>query len=129
MTEFPVLLRGSNALIVVDGVRVQRGCDFDTGATSMRLLRYLAVAMLATVLLPAHHASAFTSDPASGTNVDGSPRFVDPDDQIRSIFSGGAGQTQDSASDRNLGPRNAFPTPGGSNQGTIFPNWFFPTRR
>jgi len=55
----------------------------------MRLLYSLVAATLMTVLLPVLHASAFTSDPASGTNPDGSPRFADPDDQIHSMFSGG----------------------------------------
>ena len=39
----------------------------------MRLLYSLVAATLMTVLLPVLHASAFTSDPASGTNPDGSP--------------------------------------------------------
>jgi hypothetical protein len=44
----------------------------------MRLLP--VVTALAAVLLSTHHASAFSSDPASGTNSDGSARYVDPDD-------------------------------------------------
>jgi hypothetical protein len=53
----------------------------------MRLLPIVVVA-LAAVLLSSHHASAFSSDPTSGTNADGSPRYVDPDDQIRSLVGG-----------------------------------------
>ena len=93
----------------------------------MRLLYSLVAAMLVTVLLPVLHASAFTSDPASGTNYDGSPRFVDPDDQIHSLFSGGSGLNEDGWSDRNSAPRTAFPSPDGTNQGITFPSWFFPT--
>jgi len=93
----------------------------------MRLLYSLAAAMLVSVLLPVLHASAFTSDPTSGTNPDGSSRFVDPDDQIHSLFSGGSGVNEDGWSDRNSAARNAFPSSGESNQGTTFPNWLFPT--
>ena len=52
-----------------------------------------AVAMPLTILLPVLHASAFTIDPASGTNADGSSRFVDPDEQIHSSFVGGSATT------------------------------------
>ncbi len=93
----------------------------------MRLLYSLAVAMLVTVLLPVLHASAFTTDPTSGMNADGSPRFVDPDDQIRSLFSGGL--NEDGWSDRNSDRRNALPSPNRTDQGVTFPNWFFPTQR
>jgi hypothetical protein len=93
----------------------------------MRLLYSLVAAMLVTVLLPVLHASAFTSDPASGTNPDGSPRFVDPDDQIHSLFFGRSGLNEDGWADRSSTPRNAFPSPSGTNQGLTFPSWFFPT--
>jgi hypothetical protein len=106
--------------------RSSRG-DLITERTSMRFLYSLAVAMLVTVLLPVLHASAFTTDPTSGTNPDGSPRFVDPDDQIHSLFSGGSGLNEDGWSDRSSAPRNAFPSPDGTNQGVTFPSWFFST--
>jgi len=93
----------------------------------MRLLYSLVAATLMTVLLPVLHASAFTSDPASGTNPDGSPRFVDPDDQIHSLFSGRSGLNEDGWADRSSTPRNALPSPGETNQGFTFPSWFFPT--
>jgi hypothetical protein len=41
----------------------------------------LTAAMLAGTMFFSHHASAFTVDEKSGTNSDGSPRYVDPDDQ------------------------------------------------
>jgi hypothetical protein len=93
----------------------------------MRLLYSLVAAMLVTVLLPVLHASGFTSDPASGTNPDGSPRFVDPDDQIHSLFFGRSGLNEDGWADRSSTSRNAFPSPSGTNQGPTFPSWFFPT--
>jgi hypothetical protein len=92
-----------------------------------RLLYSLAMAMLATVLLPVLQASAFTSDPASGTNADGSARFVDPDDQMRSMFSGGA--DDEGWADRNSSTRNIVPGPNGTNQGITFPSWLLPTPR
>ena len=89
---------------------------------SMRLLYALAAVMLLTVLLPVLHASAFTIDPASGTNPDGSSRFVDPDQQIHSFF-GGSAVNEDGWADRNSGA----PATVGTAQGITFPNWFFPT--
>ena len=93
----------------------------------MRLLYSLVAATLMTVSLPVLHASAFTSDPASGTNPDGSARFVDPDDQFHSMFSGGAGLNEDGWADRSSTQRNAFPSAAGPNQGFSFPSWFVPT--
>jgi len=93
----------------------------------MRLLYSLATAMLVTLLLPVLHASTFTTDPTSGTNPDGSPRFTDPDEQIHSLFSGGSGLNEDGWFDRNSASRNVFPSPDRTNQGVTFPSWFFPT--
>src|SRR6516162_5110189 len=93
----------------------------------MRLLYSLVAATLMTVLLPVLHASAFTSDRASGTNPDGSPRFVDPGAQIHSLFSGRSGLNEDGWAHRSSTPRTALPSPGGTNQGFSFPNSFFPT--
>src|SRR6516225_4272209 len=52
---------------------------------AMRLLYYLAAAILLVMLIPILQASAFTMDSTSGTNSDGSSRFVDPDEQVRSF--------------------------------------------
>jgi hypothetical protein len=83
--------------------------------------------MLLTVLLPVLHASAFTTDSASGTNPDGSSRFVDPDEQIHSSFFGGSVVNEDGWADRNSVSRNTVPGTDGPAQGVTFPNWFFPT--
>ena len=93
----------------------------------MRILYSLAAAMLVTVLLPVLHASAFTIDSTSGTTPDGAPRFVDPDKQVQSFFSGGSALNEDGWSDRNALSRNVSPAPDATTQGITFPNWFFPT--
>jgi hypothetical protein len=87
----------------------------------------LAAAMLMSVLLPVLHASAFTIDSASGSTPDGSPRFVDPDEQVHSFFSGGSALNEDGWANQSAVSRNASPAPDGTNQGITFPNWFFPT--
>jgi hypothetical protein len=91
----------------------------------MRLLSIVVVALTA-VLLFSHHASAFSSDPNSGTNADGSPRYVDPDDQIRSRFGGGDGENRlgyDRGSDR----RKLSAPEVITGQGVLAPNSFFST--
>ena len=93
----------------------------------MRLLNSFAVAMLLTILLPVLRASALTIDPTSGTNADGSPRFVNPDEQIHSSFFGGSAVNEDGWADRNSAYRNFSPGADGSNQGITFPNLFLPT--
>jgi hypothetical protein len=93
----------------------------------MRLPYSFAVAMLLTILLPVLHASAFTIDSASGTNPDGSSRFMDPDEQIHSSFFGGSAVNEDGWADRNSVRRDAAPATDGATQGITFPNWFFPT--
>jgi hypothetical protein len=93
----------------------------------MRLLYSLAAAMLMSVLLPVLHASAFTIDSASGSTPDGSPRFVDPDEQVHSFFSGGSALNEDGWANQSAVSRNVSPAPDGTNQGITFPNWFFPT--
>jgi hypothetical protein len=93
----------------------------------MRLLYSLAVAMLLTVLLPVLHASAFTIDSASGTNPDGSSRFVDPDEQIHSSFFSGSAVNEDGWADRNSVSRNVAPATDAPNQWITFPSLFFPT--
>ena len=52
----------------------------------MRLVS--VVIAVAAVLLWTHHASAFSMDSSSGTAPDGSPRYVDPDEQTRSMLGG-----------------------------------------
>jgi hypothetical protein len=79
--------------------------------------------MLLAILLPVVQASAFTIDPTSGTNPDGSSRFVDPDEQIHSSFFGGSAVNEDGWADRH----SAAPATVGTAQGITFPNWFFPT--
>jgi len=92
----------------------------------MRLICSLAAATLLALLLPAPHASAFTMDPESGVNSDGTPRFTDPDEQIHSAF-GGSSLDQDGWADRNSMSRNAAPLMDGTTQGITFPNLLFPT--
>jgi hypothetical protein len=94
----------------------------------MRLLTVVVVA-LAVVPLFVHHASAFSSDPTSGTNADGSARYVDPDDQVRSRFggmAGGGGESNlgyDRGSDRTRPSAPEIVT----GQGVLAPNSFFST--
>jgi hypothetical protein len=91
----------------------------------MRLLPVFAVA-LAAMLLFSHHAFAFSSDPTSGTNVDGSARYVDPDDQIRDRFGGESGESQLGyvhGSDHRRQPASEVIT----GQGVLAPNLFFST--
>jgi hypothetical protein len=83
----------------------------------------IAVAMLLAIPLPVLQASAFTIDPTSGTNTDGSSRFVDPDEQIHSSFFGGSAVNEDGWADRH----SAAPATVGTAQGITFPNWFFST--
>ena len=52
-------------------------------------MRFVSVVTaVAAVLLCTHHASAFSMDSSSGTAPDGSSRYVDPDEQIRSMLDG-----------------------------------------
>jgi hypothetical protein len=92
----------------------------------MRLLPVVVV--LASVLLSLHHASAFSSDPTGGTNADGSARYVDPDDQVRSRFGlgdeGGAGQL---GYDHGSAPRKVVAPEIITGQGVLAPNWYFST--
>jgi hypothetical protein len=78
------------------------------------------------VLLSSHHAFAFSSDPTSGTNADGSPRYVDPDDQIRSLVGGEGGESRlgyDRSSDR----RKLSAPEVITSQGVLAPNSSFST--
>jgi hypothetical protein len=93
----------------------------------MRLLAVVVVA-LAVVLLLSHRASAFSSDPASGINADGSARYVDPDDQIRSRFGvGGEGGESQTGYDRGSDHRKLSAPEVVTDQGVLAPNSFFST--
>jgi hypothetical protein len=92
----------------------------------MRLISAVFAATFLTFLLPATHASAFTIDPASGTNSDGTPRFVDPDEQVHSSF-GGSNLNEDGWVDRNAVSPRLAPSTDAPNQGVTFPHLFFPT--
>jgi hypothetical protein len=92
----------------------------------MRLLPVVVVA-LAAVPLFSHHASAFSSDPTSGTNADGSARYVDPDDQIRSRFGGAGGEDSESGYDRGSDHRKLSAPEVINDQGVLAPNSIFST--
>ena len=138
--DFPELLPNRNGLIAPNGLGLAWGRSIRKSSTQMsvrramrrpaqpkdppmRFLYSFAVAMLLAILLPVLQASAFTIDPASGTNPDGSSRFVDPDEQIHSSFFGGSAVNEDGWADRH----SAAPATVGTAQGITFPNWFFPT--
>jgi hypothetical protein len=142
-SNFSELLPNSNGLIVEPGLQRRWGdaftidrCNVSSPALRraaqpkvrpMRLLYVLATAMLLTLLIPVLHASAFTIDPASGTNPDGSSRFVDPDEQIHSSYFGGSSVNDEGWADRNSVSRHAVPGTDAPSQGVTFPNWLFPT--
>jgi hypothetical protein len=91
----------------------------------MRLLPVVVVALAAMPLF-SHRASAFSSDPASGMNADGTARYVDPDDQVRSRFGamageGGEGQVANSDHRKISAPEIV------TGQGVLAPNSFFST--
>jgi hypothetical protein len=89
----------------------------------MRL--FVVVAALAAVLVSTHHVSAFSSDPASGTNADGSARYADPDDQVRSALGGKGSDSQDLGYDHNSDRRKLPAQAVITGQGVLAPNWFY----
>jgi hypothetical protein len=94
----------------------------------MRLLPVAVMTVLAAALLFSNHASAFSSDPTSGTNVDGSSRYVDPDDQIHSRFGlGGDGSESQTGYDRGSDHRRLSAPEVISGQGVLVPNSIFST--
>src|ERR1700738_2939325 len=142
-SDFPELLPNRTGLIAPNGLGLAWGRSIRKSSTQMsvrramrrpaqpkdppmRFLYSFAVAMLLAILLPVLQSSAFTIDPASGTNPDGSSRFMDPDEQIHSSFFGGPAVNKDGWADRNSAYRNFSPGADGSNQGITFPNLFFP---
>jgi hypothetical protein len=94
---------------------------------SIMRLYCLAALTLLIILQPAPRAFAFSTDPTSGVNSDGTPRFMDPDEQVHSFFFGGSNLSEDGWFDRNSVSRNAVPSTDPTNQGITFPNLFFPT--
>jgi hypothetical protein len=110
-----------------DGSRNHAQTALNRKARLMRFICALVAVTLLTTLIAMPRVSAFTMDPASGANSDGSPRFVDPEEQVRSFFFGGSGLNEDGWADRNSVARNAAPQTDGSNQGITFPNLLFPT--
>jgi hypothetical protein len=91
----------------------------------MRLIP--VVTAVAAVLLCTHHASAFSIDSSSGTNFDGSPRYVDPDDQIRSMLGGKSGDSQVLGYDANSDHRKPSAQEIINGQGVLAPGFFFST--
>jgi hypothetical protein len=87
----------------------------------------VVAAALAAVVISTHHASAFSSDPASGTNADGSARYVDPDDQVRAALGSKGGESQDLGYDHNSDHRKLPASAVIAGQGVLAPNWFYST--
>jgi len=87
-------------------------------------MRLPAIIATALVLLSAGHASAFTIYPA--TNSNGSSRYVDPDDQVRSMFGLSGGDSQRLGPDIGSGRLSAAKSII-TNQGVLSPDWFFST--
>ena len=94
----------------------------------MRLNPLLAAVVLTGVLLSAHPALAFTVDEKSNANADGSPRYVDPDDQPLPFF-GAQGRIRNDDNDQSVTPGYATPAFDGSSRPLTFPNSFFSTTR
>lgn len=59
------------------------------------------VTAMAALLFCTHHASAFSMDSSTGTAADGSSRYADPDDQIRSMLGGKDDESHDLGYDAN----------------------------
>ncbi|MEA2979319.1 MAG: hypothetical protein QOF09_1142 [Alphaproteobacteria bacterium] len=56
-------------------------------------LRFAAVAFTLTTVAVAPAARAWTIDNNSGTNFDGSPKFVDPDEQVQNFGRSGTAES------------------------------------
>jgi len=96
----------------------------------MRTRTLFAIAALTGGILLSGHASAFTVDEKSGTNPDGSPRYVDPDDQpLRFPFLVPRRPTD--ASEYQSGGSRYDPPSDRNGQWPSLPDWFFssPPRR
>ena len=92
----------------------------------MRIRTFLAAVAVATELFCAHHAFAFSVDEKSGTNPDGSARYVDPDEQLSpSVLFGWQSQGDEHNDDASA--RNTAPTFDRNNQLMTLPDRFFST--
>jgi hypothetical protein len=86
-----------------------------------------AVAVLAGGILLSDHALAFTVDEKSGTNPDGSARYVDPDEQpLPFLRFGGGAQTDNNDSDRSSGDGYSTPASGAHQWPNLF-DWLLST--
>jgi hypothetical protein len=116
------MLRKGNGFAVVHA-RKENAASF--GATSMRLV--LVATAVVALLFCTHHASAFSMDSSSGTSADGSPRYVDPDDQIRSIVGGKDDDSHDLGYDANARHPRQPAQEIINGQGVLVPGFFSPT--
>ena len=85
----------------------------------MRLLPVIGAIALASVLMCAHPASAFTI--YSGGGSGGASRYADPDNQFRSYFGLSSGVEHNPSFDRRNLPAQSVIV----NQGVLAPDWFF----
>jgi hypothetical protein len=84
--------------------------------------RLLTAAVLAGAIMFAHQVFAFTVDEKSGTNSDGSPRYVDPDDKpLPFPFFRPASPSQGSAYQG--GDSQYVPPSDRNDQGLRLPDW------
>jgi hypothetical protein len=91
----------------------------------MRLLAVVVVALAAALLSPPR-ASAFSSDPTSGMNADGSARYVDPDDQVRARLGGGGDDSESQTGyDRASDHRKVSAPEVITGQGVLAPDAYF----
>ena len=93
----------------------------------MRLVS--VVTAVAAVLLCTHHASAFSMDSSSGTAPDGSSRYVDPDEQIRSMLGGKDDDSHDLGYDANSHHKKRPAQEIINGQGVLIPGSFSPSGR
>ena len=93
----------------------------------MRLVS--VVTAVAAVLLCTHHASAFSMDSSSGTAPDGSSRYVDPDEQIRSMLGGKDDDSDDLGYDANSHHKKRPAQEIINGQGVLIPGSFSPSGR
>jgi hypothetical protein len=85
----------------------------------MRLITFVAAALLAIALFPVTHALALTLEQQGGSSANGSSQIVDPDQQL-DIF---GLQNQDSQSDPTVKLPNANPAFNAGQPGVAFPTY------
>jgi hypothetical protein len=91
-------------------------------------MRFVSVVTaVAAVLLCTQHASAFSMDSSSGTAPDGSSRYVDPDEQIRSMLGGKDDDSHDLGYNANSHHRRQPAQEIINGQGVLIPGSFSPT--